>query len=231
MSFKYALYPNILTEDPEDYIGKLQEVETADQDTLIEMMTKSGGVSETHVRAVMTEYRKCTIELLKLGFAVNDGLIRIYPTLKGTFISDEDRFDNSRHQLAVQSTPTKDLKNILNDAQVSRVKPNIYLPELYVFEDIHTDTKSQKLSPGKMGKVKGNLLQFDKDDNEQGIFFADQSGNETRCVEYAEMKPSSIIFIIPDTLTANSYDIIFRSRKNSISGIREASLNVFITRV
>lgn len=228
MELKYSLFKNQLTEDDKDYTARLQEVKTADIEVLIQEMVVPGGVTETQLRAVLAAHRNTILRLLRLGFAVNDGLIKIYPGISGVFEGEDDLFDPVRHKVKVHANPTKELRNALISADMVRVKPSSNTPEILVFEDYKTKKKDKVFTAGKMAKIKGKNICFEEDQANQGIFFIDKDQNETRIEDYAEVKPSSIIFLTPDSLADGDYEIVLRDRKSPIDRLRSTTFENLI---
>lgn len=228
MSLKFTLVENRLTDDPEDYFAKVQGVETLDVDTLIKHMTLPGALTATHAKAVLTEYHYQLVHLLGMGFAINDGLVRYRPSIRGSFITEEDSFDPERHQKTVKISPTPLLKNSVSDMDITRVDPILVESQIRSFHDLIDEVKNDTFRPDNLAMVKGRHLEFDKTDEAQGVFFINEAGEEFRCNRYGVIKPSQVFFSIPTDIVPGLYDLEVRSHPDHLNSAREAKLRRYV---
>lgn len=228
MAVDFTLFENKLTNNKNDYYARIMNSKTVDQQHLIKRMTLPGGMTLAHAKAVLAEYQFQLMLLLEEGYVVNDGLIRYKPGISGIFNNADDVFDPERHQKTVSTSPTKTLKEAVNEMELNRVKPQFIKMEIHSFTDLLTEERDKSITPGHMSMIKGKHLVFDKTDTVQGIFLVDESKNEVRCGQYGIINPSSIIFVIPSDISEGIYDIEVRSRKDALSKLHKAQFRKFL---
>jgi hypothetical protein len=71
--------------------------------------------------------------------------------------------------------------------------------------------KDMAASAGDFLRVEGQRLKFDKDKEEEGLFFI--NGSESRSAIYALIAPGRVIAEVPKDLAAGQYVLAFRSRQ------------------
>ena len=64
---------------------------------------------------------------------------------------------------------------------------------------------------GDILKLRGLNLTFDRSNLKEGLFFIDSSGTETRVKAYAQIRPTSLLALIPSGLRPGSYTLALRS--------------------
>src|SRR5690606_33400368 len=85
-------------------------------------------------------------------------------------------------------------------------------PVFLEFLDETLGLADSEITPGGMGIITGTRLAFNKDDVEEGLFFIDSTGAETKVQNFGRAKPSEIIFTIPSTLSTGDYTVELRSK-------------------
>ena len=208
MAIPYYLLDNPLTDDPKDFRARLQLKGTKKRiDIVKRIMIKNSGLAESELIAVFDEERRAIEEFLEDGYSVDTGLVLIKPGVRGVFNSATEYFTPGKHELKINVSARKALKEVLKRITLVKVVNGISVPVITVFEDMISQTNNESITPGKSAKIFGDKLKFDAADAEQGIFFIKEDETETRVEEYTEVGNKKIIFNIPQGLTAGNYTL------------------------
>ncbi|MEL7832530.1 DNA-binding domain-containing protein [Fodinibius sp. N2] len=226
MSIKYALYPNHLTDDPDDHLAIVQDQKSRTIEDIIDIMISRGStVTKADALSVIEEYESAIEKVLRDGDSIKTPLIRIRASIQGVFKDELDPFDPERHSVSLNVNAGARIRQIADDISAERVPSTLPKPSPQTCKDIASGTTNETLTPGGVGELRGSRLKVDPDDSNQGVFFIASDGSRTRAEVYIRTKPSNLMFMIPDTLTSGSYHIeVFAAVKNS-SKIRSSKLN------
>ncbi len=120
MSVKYALFENHLTSDPDDYMAKVQRLETKSIEDVIDAMISRGStVTKAEALSVLEEYSAALEALLLDGHSINTPVFNLIPSIKGVFFGKDDPFDAARHQVRIRINPGVRLRQIQTQIQLS----------------------------------------------------------------------------------------------------------------
>jgi len=78
------------------------------------------------------------------------------------------------------------------------------------FTNLKSNEINENFTPGQVASIKGSLLKFDAEDEQQGIFFLANDGTEIRVTNVVKNKPSELLFFVPDALSTGSYQVEVR---------------------
>ena len=206
MAIPYYLVDNPLTPDPKDFRARLQlKGRMKRSDIVKRIMSKNSGLAESELLAVFDEESRVIQELLGEGYSVDTGLVLIKPGVKGVFNGATETFTPGKHELKMNVSALKALKEVVRRITLVKVVSGISVPVVTVFEDLISQTNNETITPGKSAKIFGDKLKFDAADAEQGIFFIKEDDTETRVEEYTEVGNKKIIFNVPQGLSAGNY--------------------------
>lgn len=229
MPIKYALFPNHLTDDPNDYMAVVQGQETYTMDDIIDIMMRRGStVNRADTVSVFEERREAIREILENGNSVETDLVRISPSIPGVFIDPADRFDSSRHYVALNTNRGSMISEIARNLTVEKVDAVKPRPVPHVFRDVMSNTSNKTLTPGGIGELIGNRMKVDPDDERQGIFLIAADKSEIRVETIARNKPSNLIFSIPAGLTSGEYEMEIRATAKDSDNVREGKLDAIL---
>ena len=79
-------------------------------------------------------------------------------------------------------------------------------------------------TPGQVASIKGNLLRFDENNEKQGIFFITSDGTEIKVDRMIKNKPSELLFIVPQNISAGKYALCVRAMVPRTKTIRTGRL-------
>jgi hypothetical protein len=203
---------NFLTDDPGDYMGVVTDNETIDVSGIVKRMIGKGStVTTAEALSVIEEFEFAIVEEIKSGNNVRTNLFKIYPSVSGVFNSEEDNFDASRHAIRLNLSAGSRLAEAIKEIQLKKVAITSPQPVIQRFIDLKSKAVNESFMPGRIASIKGSMLKFDEEDNNQGIFFIGVDGSETRVDEIAKNMPSELLFFVPESLGSGSYQVEVRT--------------------
>lgn len=226
MSIKYALYPNHLTDDPDDYLAVVQNQTTRTIEDLIDIMINRGStVTKADTLSVIEAYEAAIEEVLANGDSIKTPLIQIRASIQGVFKGKFASFNPEHHSVRLNVNVGERISQVAANLSVERVPGSLPKPSPQQFKDVVSGTFDDTLTPGGVGELRGSRLKVDPDNRNQGVFFFASDGAETRVGDYIRTKPSDLIFMIPDTLISGDYQLEVRAGVKNSSKIRSSKLN------
>ena len=99
-------------------------------------------------------------------------------------------------------------------------------PACYI--DAFTGERNGTVTPREVGRLIGEHLRFDLGDPQQGIFFLDEAGGETRVSSVGLNKPGHLVFIVPELVTGR-YGLEVRALFNGDGDLRTGKLKEALT--
>jgi len=223
MALRYGLIPNCLTDDPDDYMGMVTDNETISTEQIVEQMIGKGStVTKAEALSVIEEFYYAIAQAVANGNNIKTDLFQLRPSISGVFTSESDGFDKNRHAIRLNLNAGSRLTEAVSSIELRKVEVTASNPVLQQFTDLKTKAANESFSPGQIASIKGSFLKFDEEDANQGIFFISADGSETRVSNIAKNKPSELLFFVPESLTAGSFQIevrvIFRNYKSMRTG-------------
>lgn len=229
MAIKYALYENQLTDDAGDFYARTKPTASKNFDGLVTRMMEQGStITEADVRAVLLEAMRAVRSLLLDGQRINiDGLVQLWPSVRGRFDGDVDNYDASRHELNLNAVADRDLiealrkQAVLEKETVLEATPQ---PKRYV--DNATGAINSTATPGMIGQITGKILDFNKAVADEGVFFIDKvTLVETKVTYIQKNTATETILLVPNTLEADTeYKVELRSRLFGGDDLRTGNL-------
>ncbi|RUT79689.1 DNA-binding domain-containing protein [Ancylomarina longa] len=212
MSLRYGLTPNSLTDDPDDYMGIVTDNESVNEEQIVEQMIGKGStVTKAEALSVIEEFEYAVVEAVKNGNNVNTRLFKVHPSVAGVFNDKQDHFDASRHAIKLNLLAGSRLRAAIADIELHKVEIVSPQPVLQQFVDLKSKVINETFTPGQVASIRGSLLKFDTTDSQQGIFFINTTGEETRVENVIKNKPSEVLFFVPDSLSEGTFQIELRS--------------------
>jgi len=206
---KAWLYENFLTPNPNDYMARVSSERTLNTRDICEAAVNRGGAATT-VQAMdhnVNLFFKEMVYQMCDGYSVNTGYFLAGTVIKGVFDSPQEKFDPKKHSVnfqfnqgafLIKELPTIEVE-IMGIAEVST-----YIGQV---TDIKTGTVNELLTPGRNLRINGSKLKLVGENPEVGIYFINQSTNESIKVDASDVvnnNPSELIIVIPQ-LTAGNY--------------------------
>jgi hypothetical protein len=212
MKIKYYLVDNPMTEDPDDCRAQVTSYESVSENDIFELMTRKGsGITTAEAKANYQEIIEAHEYFLKMGYGINTEFLKARPTIQGVFTDKNDSFNASRHQIKFRVRFGKRYNETAANVKTELVEALKNVPLLIDFRDISSDTVNETLTPGGVGHLLGARMKYDETDEKQGIYFIAANSTATRVSKIITMKPSEIVFLIPQDLVAGEYTLEVRA--------------------
>ncbi|MBN1484548.1 MAG: DUF4469 domain-containing protein, partial [Chloroflexia bacterium] len=177
---------------------------------------------------VLDHYHDVVARMLRKGETITTPALCYRVTIRGTFVNQADTFDPSRHSLHVCVSPGPLLRRALRDAPVEKYLGSEREPRPTCYVDAYSGEQNGALTPLELGRLLGQDLRFDLSDPEQGMFFLDEAGGETRVVSVGLNAPAQLVFLVPD-LAAGPYRLEVRCRYEGSDELRIGRLKEPLT--
>ncbi|MCF8337133.1 MAG: DUF4469 domain-containing protein [Bacteroidales bacterium] len=230
MSVKYHLQPNPITTDPDDHSARVNPVASLDFDSIVQEMLRRGTtVTDTDAQAVVTLFMEVISDKASEGNNVNLPLVSIRPGIRGVFNGASDSFDPARHTIRATVSAGPLLEEKMSQGRPEKILHNRPKPELVAFVDYNSQTTDALLTPGGIGEITGEELKYNHDDAEEGIFFIEDAGTETRVDVLSVRTDGKLMFQIPSALTPGNYALVVRRKYGNAQEIRTGELNKSLT--
>ncbi|WP_321281010.1 DNA-binding domain-containing protein [Marinifilum fragile] len=227
MTLRYGLGLNHLTEAPNDYTAVVTDSTNINVTKIMERMIGKGStVTKAEGLSVIEEFEYAVVEEVKNGNIVSTDLFRISPSISGVFEDENDSFDPSRHSINLNISPGPRLQEIISKIELKKVALSSAEPVIEKFVDLKTKVENESFTPGQIASIKGSLLKFNEEDNNQGVFFIAVDGTETRVTEFVKNKPSELMFFVPDGLTIGNFQLEVRNTPHKLKTIKKGRLSV-----
>ena len=225
MAIKYSLVPNTLTEAKDSFRAVIQGQSSKTLEDVINRMIERGStITRADAMAVIEEYHNAVGSMMREGFTVHTPLFRSTVSIKGVFDGRKDGFSADRHTISLNLTPGPLINTAANTLQATKVSPQASLPELYEYEDVVSAAINTTITPGGVGKLTGSKLKVDPTDPETGIYLVAEDSATTKVTSLVEVRPSSLIFVVPMGLTEGVYQLEVRTRPRINGDIRTGIL-------
>jgi hypothetical protein len=210
-------------QDVSPFMARVRSYKTMNREELIaEMAGMNASVSRQEIIVVLDLMKAVIKKYLLSGFRVNTDLFNAKLSVKGGFDSEEDEFDPNRHTVHVRMAPAADLKNdVVTGARMEKVRDEEPEPKLDRVYDFETRSKNGTVSPGHLAEAKGANLDYDGNDEAQGVWFVDASNTGVKAKVVHKVSGSAVLFKIPE-LAPGPYRLIVRRAFGS--EIREGTL-------
>ncbi|MDR1983212.1 MAG: DUF4469 domain-containing protein [Prevotellaceae bacterium] len=228
---KAWLYDNLLTENPNDYVARVNSERSLGVTDICESAVARGGADvsaaamEHAVNLFLKEmgYRLCD------GFSINTGWFTASVHIKGVFDSPNEAFDPKKHTLLFEfhqgSTLRKELEtvtvDILGVAETGAVIAQVV--------DVKTGSVNDMLTPNRNLKISGHKLKIAGDSADNGVYFVNQVGGGRTKVDASDIvvnNPSELIVVTP-ALAAGTYSLEITTQYSSGPLLKQPRTAVF----
>ncbi len=211
----FALYSNEFTpDDPDDQLARPVNVVTRDQEDLMTRVTRKGSILKpTEVRAVIDAYWEGITEFVRAGEVYSDQFISTRFDISGVFKNPDDRFDPSRHTLAVAVKVKEAVTSAVADVTLRKVDARTTQPEIKSVYDWGSDTHNATLTSEATLEVQGEQLKICDNLEEEGVFFVNQANDsEVKAERVRTNEPKTLTLMVPK-LRAGRYRLEVRNTR------------------
>ena len=203
------LYDNPLTDRPDDRYGRVINIASINEDTLIQRAIAGGfNGNADSMKAAYNSMKQEALKAIVRGEIVNFGLGHLMLDVEGVFTGDAPVWKPEIHKLVSNIVASKELRETLKETPVKVIG---MAPEQAVIASV-TDVVSKEvnkiLTPGGMANLRGNRIKIAGDKPGIGLFFTNQDTQEVVQVPDTSIgmnDPSKLMFIIPTDLYTGTY--------------------------
>jgi hypothetical protein len=205
------LFDNPLTERPDDRYGRVINIASINEDTLIERAIAGG--FNGNAASMKATYQAVKQEALKAavrGEIVNFGLGHAVLDVEGVFIGDAPQWDPEVNKLVASIVPSKELRETLKQIPVKVIGMAPDQSVIASITDVASGKVNAKLTPGGMANIKGSRIRIEGDNPANGLFLNNQDTQEATQVPATAIglnDPSKVMFVIPADLLAGNYQL------------------------
>jgi hypothetical protein len=202
---KYALAKNQMAKDKPNYVANVSCMDYKNYDDLIDIMVEEGsGLTRPQALAYFERLIQSVNRLLENGCTINTPLFKVRPTIKGVFETADDYFDPKKQKLSYTMCAGKRMKPVTANIELKKIKSSLPVIKTY-FDGVSRETNTI-ITPGGNAVIKGENLQFDPEDPEQGVFFCEVHHPKTaiRALSFMKNTFNEITFMVP-RLEAGNY--------------------------
>lgn len=224
MPLEYYLSPNYFTTDnDEDYLAYPVNVQVNTREDLIRDITGPGSILKpTETGAVIDNYWGTITGYIRKGETYSDEYISIRFGIGGVYQNEEDQFDPARHALVANSILKDSVTSAVDEVELRKIASGRIAPEIRHVYDWGSDTTDDRLTPGGVLEVTGQVLKIhDNLEEEEGVFFISQAGDsEVRADQLRTNEPQKLTLRIPEALTAGTYRLEIRNTSRNGKSLR-----------
>ncbi|MDX9919163.1 MAG: DNA-binding domain-containing protein [Paludibacter sp.] len=224
---KVNLYPNLLTEDPNDFSARVISERTLSISDICRTAVSRGGAQtstsaqamESNVALFLKEmaYQLCD------GFSVNTGYFTANTQLRGVFNSSTETYNPEKHTILFQFNQGELLRKELGNVSVVIDKVGeamLVIEEVY---DSKSGTVNDLLTPNRNLKIRGSKLKIVGENPDNGVYFINTADNTRTKVDPTDIvtnNPSELIVVVPE-LKAGTYKVEVQTQYAGASVLKE----------
>lgn len=206
---KANLYPNLLTEDPNDFSARVISERTLNVKEICKEAVGRGGAattSEAMEHNVNLFFKEMGYQLSD-GYSINTGYFVANTLIKGVFNSPTETFNTDKHAIMYQFNQGDLLRKELSTIGV--VINGVGDSSISIAEvmDVKTGSVNDLLTPNRNLRIKGYKLKLAGDNPAVGVYFVNQTTSERIKVDASEIvtnNPVELIIITPE-LASGTY--------------------------
>ena len=213
---KANLYPNLLTEDPNDYVARVISERTLNVKEICNGAVTRGGAqtsAETMEHNVNLFLKEMAYQLSD-GYSVNTGYFTANTLIRGVFNSLTETFNTDKHAILYQFNQGDVLRKGLSSIAVEMKGLGDSSISISEVQDIKTGSVNDQLTPNRNLRIKGFKLKLAGDNPAVGVYFVNQTTTERIKVDTAEIvnnNPAELIIVTP-VLAAGTYSLEITSQ-------------------
>ena len=208
---KAILFPNWLTDDPNDYSARVVSERSLSVSEICSTAVNRGGATtpaeamEHNVNLFLKEmaYQLCD------GFSVNTGYFTATTLIRGVFNSPTETFNPEKHSLIFQFNQGETLRKELDSIEVNITGVGESSITVAQVTDVKTGSVNDLLTPNRNLKIRGYKLKLVGDHPEVGVYFVNEATAERTKVDATDIvtnNPSELVIVIP-ALVAGIYTL------------------------
>lgn len=211
------LRPNLLTEDPSDFVATPVISGSIGVEDIIKELIKEGmEIKPETAEDIIKRFNRKTSEMVLNGYSVNTGLVMMKPAIKGVFY--DKTWDKEKHTLYVNINQGAVLRKAIQDAKVEILGEQTSPMSIFSITDKATGKTDGTLTKGKNAEIKGTYIKVAGEHSDNGIYFTNVENKKKVKVEASDIvinEPSRVLILVPSTLTAGTYELSITTQGSS----------------
>lgn len=222
---KASLYPNLLTEDPNDFAARVITERSLNTAEICKEAVGRGGAQTTaeamehNVNLFLKEmaYQLCD------GFSVNTGYFTATPLIRGIFNSSTETFNADKHAILFQFNQGEALRKELPNVTVEITGVGDTSLTISEVLDVKSGTVNDLLTPNRNLKIRGYKLKIAGDNPANGVSFINLGNNNRVKVDASDIvnnNPGELIIVIP-ALPVGTYQVEVVSQFGGTTNLKE----------
>jgi hypothetical protein len=202
------LYDNLFTERIDDRCGRVINIASVNEDTLIERAIHNG--FNGNAASMKAAHEAVKLEALKAavrGELVTYGLAHIALDVEGVFIGDAPTWNPAANKLVARLSPVKTLRETLKASPVRILGMAPDSIAISSVADVASGKVNETLTPGGMAIIKGTRIKIAGDKPGVGLLLTNEDSKAVQQVPATAIgtnDPSKIMLVVP-TLAPGSY--------------------------
>ena len=206
------LYENYLTDDPNDYIARVNSEKTIGIDEICQSAVARGGadISAKSMRHAVGLFLDEMDYQVFDGYAVNvGGYFTAVAAIQGVFKSPKEKFNREKHRIYIQYIQGEITRRGLAEVVVEIMGVAMSGSFIAQVIDIRSGSVNELLTPGRNLRIFGNKIKVAGDDYILGVYFVNTISKARTRVDEMDIvinNPSEVLVVIPD-LPAGSYQL------------------------
>ncbi len=202
------LHNNHLTDDPNDYFGRVKTSGTLTLESIADRILSEGiELQRETLVDVLSRAERMKIDGLAEGYSINTPTCYARVGVQGVFAGASAQFSKDSHKVNASFTAGKDLRDALANIQVDVLGVASTGPVIgQVIDTLSGDTDST-LTPNNVLKILGDRIKVAGESADVGVFFINQSDqSRTQVVQIISNNPSELMVMVP-ALAAGDYEL------------------------
>ncbi|MBK3516889.1 DNA-binding domain-containing protein [Carboxylicivirga marina] len=202
------LYDNHLTEDPNDYFGKVKPNGTITNRGIAQQIREEGSeFGEETIYNLLTLGDKMKARFLAEGYTLNTPLCYGHIGVSGVFEGSSAKYENGKHKISASFTQGSELRKNLENVTIDVLGVAPTGPVIGQVHDSLSGKNNSTITPNNVIKISGNKIKIDGDLPEVGLFLINAAdGTKTKVEQLIENEPKQVIAMVPK-LTAGEYEL------------------------
>ncbi|MDR1552202.1 MAG: DUF4469 domain-containing protein [Prevotellaceae bacterium] len=228
---KAHLYDNALTDNPNDFIARVNSERSLSVKDICESAAARGGADisadamEHAVNLWLKEmgYRLCD------GFSINTGWFMASTHIKGVFNSPDEIFNPEKHTVLFEFQQGSQLRKELQSVQIEIMGVADSSLGIAQVTDIKTGCVNDIITPNRNLRISGHKLKIAGDNVANGVYFVNQDTQERTKVDASDLvinNPSELMIVIP-ALAAGMYKVEVTTQFTNSVLLKEPRTAVF----
>lgn len=200
------LYENQLTEDPNDFYGKVKPQGSLRNEDIAEEIVKGRTeYQKDTIINILNMSDKIKVEKLVQGYSINTGVYHSHIGINGVFHGATDRFNPNEHRIVALFTSSSALRDELKKTQVEVIGTATTEPVIGKVIDSLSKAEDSTITPGNVLIIKGERIKITGDNADTGVFLINQNNNQrNKCEQIITNEPKQVVVMSP-VLEAGNY--------------------------